>query len=215
MSTTTEDPTRSVWRTDDMPNEDLAETKGGGIHPKYGGKLRILHENFKGVEIDTEILRLSDDLGTCVVRAEVWAKHPDRGSVSSTAVAQAHAPWERQTMQNNIPELAETRAKARALRDLGIGVDAADISEMGRVEQDLPTGSAGSSGSGSSMTQPTRPTDAQVRAMRNLREDLEDAGIDIMEELDVQTLPRTEEEAAALIRKMENRLDSHDHEGQA
>jgi hypothetical protein len=93
--------------------------------PVVGGRLRILHENNDNLSIQTEIVRLDNDIA--IVKAAV-ENHKGKFNGTGTASVQRDA-----RLADSLVELAETRAIARALRFGGIGVEYTGAEEVSHV----------------------------------------------------------------------------------
>jgi hypothetical protein len=100
--------------------------------PVVGGRLRILHENNDSLSIQTEIIRLDNDL--VVVKAAVESQ---RGKFNGTGTASGQRDAK---LADSLVELAETRAIARALRFGGIGVEYTGAEEVSHVANTEPEG---------------------------------------------------------------------------
>jgi len=96
--------------------------------PVVGGRLRLVHENNPSVSIETEIIRLEDDL--VVVKATV---ETDKGKFTGTGTASAQRDAR---LADSLVELAETRAIARSLRFCGIGTEFCSAEEVNHVEEE-------------------------------------------------------------------------------
>jgi hypothetical protein len=136
-------PDQTVFLIDDFPDEELqelkhwdkeAETYRYSYHPFYGARLRVLRQNWPHAQIESEKVDIQVHPDGDYVRAHYRATVRDpRTGRSGDGDGVADTRFGDGKMRNSIPELAQTRAKARALRDFGIGVDACSIEEMTRV----------------------------------------------------------------------------------
>lgn len=136
-------PDQDVFLIDEFPDEELQELKHWdddagkyrySYHPFYGARLRVLRQNWPQAQVESEAVDIQVHPDGDYVRAHYQAivRDPVTGR-SGDGDGFADTRFGDSKMKNSIPELAQTRAKARALRDFGIGVDACSIEEMTRV----------------------------------------------------------------------------------
>ena len=112
---------KTCWLLNDLRDGETVELRGKS-YPTVGAKLRILRENFPTASLTPEAIRLDAD--SCIFRATV-----QDGARSASAYGTANATSDAR-LKDNLVELAETRAIARALRFFGIGVDATSLEEV-------------------------------------------------------------------------------------
>jgi len=95
------------------------------LHPKVGGRLRILHEQNESVSIESEIYKYDGSLAVVIAKTRTGKGLFCGIGMSSVARDEKIAPA--------ILEMAESRAIARSLRFAGFGVEYCGAEELSHL----------------------------------------------------------------------------------
>lgn len=185
-----DDQPACLTTVDEMQDTEVAG-HGDRRMPKYGGRLRAFRADWGRLgtirsEFDPEMTERFD---TVVYHAEVLGAGRLLGDGTGTCDGREFDDRETQI------EMAQTRAKARALRDAGYGVDG-----VSAEEDDQPD------------TGGQKPSRAQMSRLKNLVDELDNHGLgqaarDIVDPEQMSTWPATAKEAQEKREALEELLE--------
>lgn len=112
---------------------ELYTAQGGKQAVLFSGRLRVLHEKYPNIAINTQIVKFeAGPTGYVVIEATVTV-HEGEGKVSRTFTQHGTASMSADAkLADSLIELAETRAVSRAARVAGVGVEFNDTTELSR-----------------------------------------------------------------------------------